>query len=102
MASKTEFLLYKNHIYRYQIDSDNLKFINSYLIKDRKDMENILNKIFMNRNILGNRTIKDMISEWVSHNRLYKLGILKQRTKTTDFEANQNIYLKMFYKILSI
>jgi hypothetical protein len=38
----------------------------------------------------------------VVHNRLYKLHILRDRTKDVDLEYKQKWYLKVLYSILGI
>ena len=91
------------------IDSKNLSICvkNSYKIKYSDDIENLLKMIcnspaFIEFKISGyKRTLSSMRREWEAHNLLYKLGIFKTRTGSTDFENNESFILKAGYAVLS-
>ena len=59
------------------------------IIKDRKELE-----------LPVTRSEASYISEWKSHNRLYKLGIKRNRTKDVDLEENINPTRNFLYSIL--
>ena len=80
---------------------------NSYKIKYSDDIENLLkiinnNPTFIEFKIAGyKRTLSSMRREWEAHNLLYKLGIFKTRTGSTDLENNESFILKAGYAVLS-
>lgn len=91
------------------IDSKNLNICvrNSYKIKYSDDIENLLKIIsnsptFIEFKIAGyKRTLSSMQREWEAHNLLYKLGIFKASTESTDLENNESFILKTGYAVLS-
>ena len=91
------------------IDSKNLNICvkNSYKIKYSDDIENLLkiicdNPAFSEFKIAGyKRTLSSMRREWEAHNLLYKFGIFKTRTGSTDLDNNENFIRKAGYAVLS-
>lgn len=91
------------------IDIKNLNICvkNSYKIKYSDDIENLLkiicdNPVFTEFKIAGyKRTLSSMRREWEAHNLLYKLGIFKDSTGSTDLENNESFILKTVYAVLS-
>ena len=91
------------------IDSKNLNICvkNSYKIKYSDDIENLLkiicnNPAFSEFKIAGyKRTLSSMRSEWEAHNLLYKFGIFKTRTGSTDLGNNESFIRKAGYTVLS-
>ena len=49
-----------------------------------------------------NRSRESLIREWKGHNLLLNLNIAPSHTESTDFENNQNFFLKAGYWILSL
>jgi hypothetical protein len=45
------------------------------------------------------RTESSYVNEWITHNRLYKLGIEKNRTKDVDLEENIDPKRNFLYSI---
>ena len=91
------------------IDSKNLNICvkNSYKIKYSDDIENLLKIInnsptFIEFKIAGyKRTLSSMWREWEAHNLLYKFGIFKTRTGSTDLDNNESFIRKAGYAVLS-
>ena len=91
------------------IDSKNLSICvkNSYKIKYSDDIENLLkiicnNPAFSEFKIAGyKRTLSSMRREWEAHNLLYKFGIFKTRTGSTDLDNNESFIRKAGYTVLS-
>lgn len=91
------------------IDSKNLSICvkNSYKIKYSDDIENLLkiicnNPAFSEFKIAGyKRTLSSMRREWEAHNLLYKFGIFKTRTGSTDLDNNESFIRKAGYAVLS-
>lgn len=75
----------------------------SYQIKKKKDMIKILVAfLIISQYNLRKRDLTSLIQEWKSHNRLYRLGILRKHTGDCDFEENEKWYRLIGYKILGI
>ena len=91
------------------IDSKNLNICvkNSYKIKYSDDIENLLKIIsnsptFIEFKIAGyKRTLSSMRREWEAHNLLYKFGIFKTSTGSTDLDNNESFIRKAGYVVLS-
>ena len=91
------------------IDSKNLNICvkDSYKIKYSDDIEKLLDIIynsptFTEFKIAGyKRTLTSMRREWEAHNLLYKMGILKSRTGSTDLDNNESFIRKAGYAVLS-
>lgn len=91
------------------VNSKNLNICvkNSYKIKYSDDIENLLKMIrnnpdFTEFKIAGyKRTLSSMRREWEAHNLLYKLGIFKARTGSTDLDNNESFIRKAGYAVLS-
>lgn len=106
-------VVYKNDVWCKvvfsPIDSKNLNICvrNSYKIKYSDDIENLLKIIrnsptFTEFKIAGyKRTLSSMRREWEAHNLLYRLGIFKTRTGSTDLENNESFIRKAGYAVLS-
>lgn len=101
---KRIILRYKDKSLKINIEKDNTCIIDSYQIRTSKDMEAILYLIRYEAPLdyaINLRNIKDMVREWRSHNLLYSLGILKDRTSSVDLNIEQPWYITMCYYILS-
>lgn len=87
------------------ISKSNIHIEDSYTVTNPVDMRNALNDTieFLNANNItmdtpfNHRSICSMISEWKTHNNLYKLNIEPYRTKSTDLDYPQKWYMKIFY-----
>lgn len=58
---------------------------------DNSEIDKAVDEIIKTRKELGlpvTRSKSSYVSEWKSHNRLYKLGIEKSRTKDVDLEED--------------
>ena len=67
------------------------------------EIEQAVDEIIKTRKELGlpvTRTKSSYVSEWKSHNRLYKLGIQRSRTKDVDLEEEINSTRNFLYSIL--
>ena len=74
---------------------DSYKYSNS-------EIEQAVEEIMRKRKELGlpvTRTKSSYISEWKSHNRLYKLGIQRSRTKDVDLEEEIDQTRNFLYSI---
>lgn len=89
---------------RVEYTKNNTKVYDSYKYSD-KEIEQAVQAIIDTRKELGlpvTRTKQSYISEWKSHNRLYKLGIERHRTKDVDLEEEINSTRNFLYSILGL
>ena len=87
----------------FKIGDVAIKIINSYQIKKRSRIKEILYVFKLEHSdIKFDRDINLLVKEWIVHNRLYKLGLFRNRTKDVDLEYQQKWYLKVMYWILGI
>ena len=83
---------------RVQVFPKNIKIIDSYTIKSKKEMKKILLEILEKAPLYyKKRSINSLIREWRFHNRLYKLGLFVSHTKDCDFESDEALYRRIFY-----
>lgn len=86
------------------VTSNNIHIKDSYDIKKRSEMKEILYAIQYKKpdcNVFK-RSYNSMISEWKTHNRLYRLGYKKDRTGSVDLNNPLKWYVELAYKILGI
>ena len=87
--------------------STNLHIVNSYKIKSRKQMVEIIQGVIdiikpskINEYAVFKRTINSMVNEWCTHNILYELGIFKERTASVDLNYPLKWYWRLMYNII--
>ena len=89
-----------------EASENNTCIVNSYRVKNRKDMKNILLEVRRKAQneptfAIHHRTIASMIREWRVHNLLYYLDIERDRTRSVDLDIAQPWYIRTAYFILS-
>lgn len=97
-------MFYKNGVLFITTTPTNTHIENSYLVKSRKDMRDILVCIEANSNC-GDAVRRipqnTMVHEWRAHNLLYALGVARKRTKDVDLNENK-WYIRVAYAVLSL
>lgn len=83
-----------------EYDSGNVRIVDSYKIKNEKWMRDILFYFIMKTGYKSRRSINSWIREWKAHNRVYKLGMFKKRTKDCDLEEGEKLYRRIIYWII--
>ena len=87
----------------YNVLSNRVKIINSYKITNRSRMSEIIYAIQHNHpEVRFNRDYSDLVHEWVAHNRMYKWGIRKDKTKDVDLEFNESKKNIILFNILGM
>lgn len=84
---------------------DNTHVEDSYQIKLRKSIENEVDwikDIRKARKLPVTRTTKSYVREWIGHNRLYRLGIKKDHTRSVDLNEDNGILEELLWMIISI
>lgn len=99
---------YKDEIYKAIYTNDNWRIINSYKIKDKKDIEIICKALIDIHPIHGKdmssyRTIEDLAYEWIQHNIVYDLlpddSIWKDSVRSVDLDPeDQGRDIKEMYE----
>lgn len=108
---------YNNKEINVEVTKNNTHIVDSYKIKSRKDMRNILelichkmaaNKCMSEADVkkqaaeaIFRISIKTMVHEWRAHNLLYALRIARKRTKDVDLNENK-WYVRVAYFVLSL
>lgn len=87
-----------------KVSENNIHIEDSYKVKEKSKMYEILYIIQHNHPEckVFNRSYKSMIAEWRVHNRLYKIGYKRNRTKDVDINYPLKWYVELAYKILGI
>lgn len=96
---------HKNTYLHISFDELNIHIEDSYQVKTKKEMEEILRIVegaSFNRGISYLRKRASWIREWKAHNLLYKLGLFKDRTKSVDLNEKESWFRRLGYFILSI
>lgn len=101
---KNAEMFYRDGVLYITTTPDNTHIENSYLVKSKNDMRDILNTIEANSNC-GDAVRRipqnTMVREWRAHNLLYALGVARKRTKDVDLNENP-WYIRMAYAMLSL
>lgn len=84
------------------ISKNNIKIKDSYKIKDKKQMKEILEEIFSRDKYkqTRKRKLKESILEWRTHNILFNFGLFVEHTRDCDISENEPILYLLAYKIL--
>ena len=86
------------------ITSYNIHIPNSFKITKRKEMKKLLLQIKSEHPEceVFKRKLWSLCSEWKAHNRLYKLNIEPERTKSVDLNYPLKWWVELAYNILGI
>lgn len=90
--------------FEVEYTKNNTRVYDSYKFSNR-EIEEAVVQIMAERKRLGlpvTRSKASYVSEWKSHNRLYKLGIERARTKDVDLEEEINSTRNFIYKLLGM
>ena len=81
-----------------QVFPNNIKIIDSYKIKTKKEMKEFLLEVLKKATIYKTRrTMGSLLREWKCHNRFYDKGLFISHTKDCDLESNEALYRRFFY-----
>ena len=101
---KKLIIRHKDFTLKVHISEDNTTIFDSYQVKSPWDMESIIYYIKAEASdemAINKRNISSMIYEWRTHNLLYALGIMRDRTGSVDLNIGQPWYIKALYAIIS-
>lgn len=84
------------------INDNHFTIFDSYKVKNDTYKYLFLEQILTDfPKIAKMRKTKTLLKEWKVHNAFYNRGWLIKRTKDTDFEYKQNIFMRVAYSICS-
>ena len=84
-----------------QVSPENIKIVDSYKIKTKKEMKSFLEEVFKKAPIYKTkRTMGSLLREWKCHNRFHKRGIFVSHTKDCDLESKEALHRRFFYFFL--
>lgn len=89
----------------YTISDKVIHIQDSYKIKTKKEMTEILNSFreqYPENYILKTRSNSSLIREWKGHNFLYELRLFRSHTKDVDLDDNTCIILMTGYWFLAL
>ena len=79
----------------------NITIIDSYKIKDKKVMKEMIKEILYKAPIYQKRrSIKSLVREWRTHNIMYNKGWFISHTKDCDLETYEALYRRIVYFII--
>ena len=82
-------------------NSENVKIIDSYLIKEDAVKYAFIGSLKDDGLLLG-RSYESLMREWKAHNILYKFGLFKERTRDTDLNENESWFRRFGYFIITL
>lgn len=90
--------------YACDITKNNVHIRDSYKVTSKAQMKEILYAIQYKHPDCNTfkRSYNSLIAEWRAHNRLYRLGIEKDRTRSVDLNYPLKWYVELAYRILGI
>lgn len=89
----------------YDICEKNIRINDSYKIKAKSGMIEILTRICADATYKGytyTRTLKSWLREWQAHNVLYTLGVARKRTGSVDLNENASGIARFCYNLLAL
>jgi hypothetical protein len=87
---------------KIKVELNCTKVYDGYKVKDINKLVDEIIKIRKENKYKVTRTKKSYVSEIKAHNRLYKLGILRNHTKDTDMEENINKKNDILFRIIGL
>ena len=85
------------------VTKDNLTIRDSFMVVSENEMKEILLQVkekYADCRVFGNRSIVNLINEWMSHNLLFELGFMTAFTQHVDLVSNQRWFLRIPYFLL--
>lgn len=88
----------------YKVTKNNIHIQDSYKVTSKSKMIEVLYIIQHNHPDCNSfkRSYNSLISEWRTHNRLYRLGFKRSRTADVDLDAYPKWYMQLLYWIWGI
>ena len=90
---------------KLNIGEQDIQIVDSYKVTKRSDIKKYISEIkteYSSHPVFKKISEKTLIYEWCVHNLLYKLNILRSRTKDVDLNSNKTKMEIFLYRFLSI
>ena len=98
-------LKYKNYSIEYTLSKNNVHIVNSYKIKKKAEMNDIVKLIRAEATKKGfkyKRTDSSWVTEWRAHNYMYDKKIDRSRTGSVDLNENESKVKLLSYSTMSL
>ena len=98
-------LKYKNYSIEYTLSKNNVHIVNSYKIKNKADMNEIVKLIRAEATKKGfkyKRSNSSWVTEWRAHNYMYDNKIERSRTGSVDLNENESKIKLLSYSTMSL
>lgn len=85
----------------YNVSNNNIHIDNSYKIKSKESMLNVLNDIYNKYySDVFKRPMDSLLNEWGVHNLFYNLHLFRSHTRDVDLNYPQKKWLSICYDIV--
>ena len=98
-------LKYKDYVVKYTLSKNNVHIVDSYKIKNKADMNAIVNLIrseALKRGFKYKRSNSSWVTEWRAHNYMYDRGTERARTGSVDLNENESRLKLLSYSAMSL
>ncbi len=98
-------LNYKNYTIKYTLTAKNVHIVDSYKIRKKADMNEIVKLIRAEATKKGfkyKRSNSSWVTEWRAHNYMYEKGMEKTRTGSVDLNENESKLKLLSYSAMSL
>ena len=85
---------------KYEICGENCRIINSWQYKDKSLIAEFI-EFHLTTAPFNQRSVKSYLSEWRTHNLLYKIHIAEESTRDTDLNVKEKLIRRIGYFLLS-
>lgn len=96
-------IIYNIYGHRCVCTTEYIRIEDSYKLKTREIpnfLSELLSKIVRDGVLKYKRSFESWETEWVAHNRLYKLGLFREHTKDVDLYENESKFRLFCYSII--
>lgn len=85
------------------VNRDNLTIHDSFMVVSENEMKEVLLQVKEEHSecrVFDNRSIGNLVNEWMTHNLLFELGFMTAFTQHVDLGSNQRWFLRIPYFLL--
>lgn len=85
------------------VNRDNLTIHDSFMVVSENEMKEVLLQVKEEHSecrVFDNRSIGNLVNEWMAHNLLFELGFMTAHTQHVDLESKQKWFLRFPYFLL--
>ena len=85
------------------VNRDNLTIHDSFMVVSENEMKKVLLQVKEEHSecrVFDNRSIGNLVNEWMAHNLLFELDFMTAHTQHVDLESKQKWFLRFSYFLL--